>query len=219
MKDNNRLQTISTRRNIVKNGFMLLAVGTVPGVASALGPGSRVADRGRRRIAKRHSVVAYKRANATQRAVALANARKAQEKLKKKWASSPAGRSYAKASGGSSGGSSSGGLFKKKAEPRSITNASPAKAAPSMATVVKDLKAPPVQAVPVPASPGSGARAAVIPVDLRTGGLVSSNVVEMARAPRAGSNVSNQVKAAVEDGTIQGNPNEWLRTDVVVASL
>ena len=76
----------------------------------------------------------------------------------------------------------------------------------------------PVQAVKVPAE-SAGARAAVLPVDLRTGGLVGNGVVEMASAPRAGGSITEQVREAVADGTIQGNASEWLGGDVVLASL
>mgnify|MGYP001174141097 CR=1 FL=1 len=198
------LRVNTDRRQAIKGAIGLLTAALIPSAASALGPADRVADRMRGRIRKKHSIVAYHQASARQRAAALANAKKLQAKYRTKWEKTPQGKAYVKTSGG--GGSAKPG--------QSVDQA---KAVP-MSIVVKDLQVAPVQAVKVPAE-SAGARAAVLPVDLRTGGLVGNGVVEMASAPRAGGSITEQVREAVADGTIQGNASEWLGGDVVLASL
>lgn len=205
MKSKNRNKQLSvSRRRAVHSGLLFIAVG-VPGAAKALGAANRNAARGRRNIARRQVSIRVRAASAKQRGEALAAAKKAQASLKKKWVTTPAAKNYAKANGLPSSG------FK---------SASALKAAPvSMATVVRDMKASPIQAVKVSPTPGSELRGAVMPIDLRTGGLSGNNVVEMARVPRAGASVSNQVRAAVQEATIEGNPGAFTRTDIVVAKL
>ncbi|MBP6783232.1 MAG: hypothetical protein KA152_05550 [Verrucomicrobiales bacterium] len=198
------LRVNTDRRQAIKGAIGLLTAALIPSAASALGPADRVADRMRGRIRKKHSIVAYHQASARQRAAALANAKKLQAKYRTKWEKTPQGKAYVKTSGG--GGSAKPGQ-----------SGDQAKAVP-MSIVVKDLQVAPVQAVKVPAE-SAGARAAVLPVDLRTGGLVGNGVVEMASAPRAGGSITEQVREAVADGTIQGNASEWLGGDVVLASL
>ncbi|HQW27750.1 MAG TPA: hypothetical protein PK529_01125 [Verrucomicrobiales bacterium] len=204
MKNMEILRVNTDRRQAIKGAIGLLTAALIPSAASALGPADRVADRMRGRIRKKHSIVAYHQASARQRAAALANAKKLQAKYRTKWEKTPQGKAYVKTSGG--GGSAKPG--------QSVDQA---KAVP-MSIVVKDLQVAPVQAVKVPAE-SAGARAAVLPVDLRTGGLVGNGVVEMASAPRAGGSITEQVREAVADGTIQGNASEWLGGDVVLASL
>lgn len=201
MKNTHSFRNETNRRQAIKGALGLLTAALIPSAASALGPADRVADRMRGRIRKRHSIVAYHQASARQRAVALANAKKLQDKYRTKWEKTPQGKTYVKAN---SGGGSAKSSDQVKAVPMSI--------------VVKDLNVAPVQAVKVPAE-SAGARAAVLPVDLRTGGLVGNGVVEMANAPRAGSSITEQVQEAVADGTIKGNANEWLGGNVVLASL
>ncbi len=201
MNSRDSLGTRANRRQAIKGALGLLTAALIPSIVDAQqGAAGRVADRMRRRIRKRHSVVAYHQANAVQRAVALAKAVQLQEKYRTKWERTPQGRTYVKANGG--------GTSKKPSNT--------AKAVP-MSIVMKDLNVAPVQAVKVPSS--VGAQTGVLPVDLRTGGLVGNGVVEMAKAPLAGSSITDEVKEAVADGTIKGNANEWLGGNVVLASL
>lgn len=113
------------------------------------GAANRVADRARRNIARRHSIVSFTAATAAQRRIAMENARKAQEKLRQEWERK--NRSSSKGKGSTQ---------------------------VPMSTVVSDLNKPRVQAVKTSPSAGAKSSVVAVDVttgNLVSGTVVNSS--------------------------------------------
>lgn len=153
----------------------------------AQGPGgaaNRVADRSRRMIVRRHSILSYTRATARQRAIAQEKARKAQDALRKEWAR------------------------KNKAKAK----VTPVAQVP-MTTVVRDLGKPRIQAVKTASSPGAKTSILAVDIttgNVVSGNVVNTskalgkgaNVSEKVREAAGDGNVPGNPPAEFVNGNV-----------------